>query len=345
MKIGEVIRKYRKEKQFTQEDVANYLGVTAPAVNKWENGNSFPDISLLAPIARLLGISTDTLLSYQEDLTEKEIEQIVKEISDRIKKEDYETVFRWTMKKVQEYPNCDRLALTAAQLLYSYRLLLKEENPDQYDDAICKLYKRSLNSGVNDVVQSALAALFTFSIAKEKYEQAQEYLNQIPKQGFNPNRFQAVLYEKQGKTAEAYELFERLLFSGYGEISWALQGIYELAMEEGNIAKAERIVEKQKKLAGLMEMGKYMEASPELELAVLKKDREAALRVLEDMIHGIKDMEAFRHSELYSHMKFSESGTEHISFMLKRGFEEEDSIDFIREDERFKSLIEELNDE
>lgn len=74
MRIGEVIRKYRKEKQLTQEEMANYLGITAPAVNKWENGNSSPDISLLAPIARLLGISTDILLSYQEDLTEKEIE-------------------------------------------------------------------------------------------------------------------------------------------------------------------------------------------------------------------------------------------------------------------------------
>lgn len=40
MKIGEVIRKYRKEKDLTQEQMANYLGVSAPAVNKWENGDS-----------------------------------------------------------------------------------------------------------------------------------------------------------------------------------------------------------------------------------------------------------------------------------------------------------------
>ena len=56
MQIGETIRKYRKEKSMTQEEMAKRLGVTPPAVNKWENGNSFPDIMLLAPIARLLGI-------------------------------------------------------------------------------------------------------------------------------------------------------------------------------------------------------------------------------------------------------------------------------------------------
>ncbi len=38
MKINEVIKKYRKEANLTLEQIANYLGVTAPAVNKWEKG-------------------------------------------------------------------------------------------------------------------------------------------------------------------------------------------------------------------------------------------------------------------------------------------------------------------
>lgn len=51
--------------------MAKRLGVTTPAVNKWENGASLPDITLLAPIARLLGITVDTLLSFRGDLTGK----------------------------------------------------------------------------------------------------------------------------------------------------------------------------------------------------------------------------------------------------------------------------------
>ncbi len=70
-------------------------------------------------------------------------------------------------------------------------------------------------SADHEIVQSALSALFTFSLSKEKYEEAQDYLNQIPGKGFDPNRFQAVLYERQGKTSEAYELFERLLLKSY----------------------------------------------------------------------------------------------------------------------------------
>ena len=54
MKINETIRQRRIERNLTQEQVANYLGVTAPAVNKWEKGTSYPDITTLPALARIL---------------------------------------------------------------------------------------------------------------------------------------------------------------------------------------------------------------------------------------------------------------------------------------------------
>ena len=90
MQIGSVIRKYRKECGLTQEEMAKRLGVTTPAVNKWENGNTNPDIELLAPIARLLHISLDTLLSFQEKLTDMEIETLIRQMGDKLEKEGFE---------------------------------------------------------------------------------------------------------------------------------------------------------------------------------------------------------------------------------------------------------------
>ena len=49
MQIGSVIRKYRKECGLTQEEMAKRLGVTTPAVNKWENGNTNPDVGTDCP--------------------------------------------------------------------------------------------------------------------------------------------------------------------------------------------------------------------------------------------------------------------------------------------------------
>lgn len=61
--IGNRISKYRKDKGMTQEELAVKLGVSSQAVSKWENDASCPDISLLPQLCRTLGISTDELLT------------------------------------------------------------------------------------------------------------------------------------------------------------------------------------------------------------------------------------------------------------------------------------------
>lgn len=104
MQVGEVIRKYRKSKNMTQEEMARRLGVTAPAVNKWEHGNSLPDITLLMPIARLLGISTDELLSYQQELTTEKIGEILKRATTMLEEMPYQDAFAWGERKTRRVP-------------------------------------------------------------------------------------------------------------------------------------------------------------------------------------------------------------------------------------------------
>ena len=94
-------KKYRKEAGMTQEEMANRLGVTTPAVNKWENSNSKPDIELLAPIARLLDISLDTLLSFHEKLSDTEIEEIIRKMDRMFSEEGYEKTIE-TYKGISE---------------------------------------------------------------------------------------------------------------------------------------------------------------------------------------------------------------------------------------------------
>lgn len=61
--LGARIVKYRKEKGMTQEILAEKLGVSSQAVSKWENDVSCPDISLLPQLSRVLGVTTDELLT------------------------------------------------------------------------------------------------------------------------------------------------------------------------------------------------------------------------------------------------------------------------------------------
>ena len=65
--IGNRIAKFRKAKGMTQEDLANQLGVSSQAVSKWENDASCPDISLLPQLCKVLGVTTDELLTGKND--------------------------------------------------------------------------------------------------------------------------------------------------------------------------------------------------------------------------------------------------------------------------------------
>lgn len=66
MTIGNMIAVLRKEKNMTQETLANALGVTNQAVSKWESEQSCPDIALLPAIADLFGVSLDYLFGRTE---------------------------------------------------------------------------------------------------------------------------------------------------------------------------------------------------------------------------------------------------------------------------------------
>lgn len=63
--IGDNIRTARKRKGFTQEELANQIGVTSQAVSRWESGSGMPDISVIVPIAQVLSVSTDMLFGME----------------------------------------------------------------------------------------------------------------------------------------------------------------------------------------------------------------------------------------------------------------------------------------
>ena len=63
---GAVIRKLRENKKMTQEELAGKLFVSSKAVSKWETGQGFPDVSLIEPLAKALGISVIELLSGED---------------------------------------------------------------------------------------------------------------------------------------------------------------------------------------------------------------------------------------------------------------------------------------
>ena len=84
-RIGKFIAELRKEKNLTQEQLAEKLGITDRAISKWENGRGMPDLSLMKPLCNELGITINELLSGEKldkkDYQDKFEENILKTIN------------------------------------------------------------------------------------------------------------------------------------------------------------------------------------------------------------------------------------------------------------------------
>ena len=137
MTVGEVIREKRKELGLTQEQVARCLGVSAPAVNKWEKGGTYPDITILPALARLLNTDINTLLCFQEELSDEEIAQICNEIAKTMETDGMEAAVNTAEKMVREYPNCGKLIHMMASMVQGLLVMSGGRDREKYEGKIC----------------------------------------------------------------------------------------------------------------------------------------------------------------------------------------------------------------
>lgn len=118
LKLGENLKKFRLNRELTQEQLADVLGVSAQAVSRWENGTTYPDITLLPAIASYFDISIDEILGFDTARKEEKIKAILKE--NRILHNTGETKksIELLRQGLIDFPNESRLLYCLAQSLY-----------------------------------------------------------------------------------------------------------------------------------------------------------------------------------------------------------------------------------
>ena len=342
MDIGKVIRKYRKEAGLTQEEMANRLGVTTPAVNKWENGNSNPDIELLAPIARLLHISLDTLMSFHEELAPSEIGDMIREMDTMFISEGFETVYEWASDKIKEYPNCNMLIWQVAVMLDARRLTDVTIDSEKYDEQINAWYELVLKDEDEKIKRHAADSLFGFYLRKREYVKAEEYLQYFSDNDPMKKIYQGRLYKEQGDKENAYKTFEDIVLSAYHTLNFAFSLMTGLALEEGDIQEARYLAEKMGAIAGIFEMGKYHECASMLDVVCAEKNVEETYHIVEQLLTSVDSLCDFQKSRLFQHMKFNEqksSFTENLKEKLLEGFRNSESFGYMKGDMAWEDLL------
>lgn len=185
IKIGEKIKLLRKQKNISQEVLAQYLGVSFQSVSKWENETTMPDITMVPAIASFFGVSTDELFDFNLMEIELHVEEICKESwqyrdTDPAKSE---AILREGLKK---FPGNDILL---NNLLYTMR------TPERAAEVITLCKSLIESTKLDDVKYDALRILAETYKEQGEYELVKVTLDKIPELYFTKLELQAELLE------------------------------------------------------------------------------------------------------------------------------------------------------
>ena len=136
LNIASVIIRKRREKGITQEELANYIGVSNGAISKWEKGLSYPDITLLPQLAAYFNISIDDLLGYSPQLTLDDIRKQCNKLSAAFVTMPFDEAMAECSAVIKKYHSCFPLLYYLAMLLVNQHQLIEAQ--DQQDEIMEK---------------------------------------------------------------------------------------------------------------------------------------------------------------------------------------------------------------
>jgi transcriptional regulator with XRE-family HTH domain len=127
VKIGEKIKDLRKKADVTQEKFAEYLGVSAQAVSKWEVEGCYPDLELLAPIANFFDITIDELMGFDKAKEQEEIDGYMQRYIEAANADHITEAIAIIREANAKYPGNFELMQRLANILFIYETIAPDE--------------------------------------------------------------------------------------------------------------------------------------------------------------------------------------------------------------------------
>ena len=182
--IGPNIKRLRMKKGVTQEQLAEAMNVTCPAVSKWERSETYPDITLLQPLAFYFGVSLDELMGYDREKVDQEIEQTISEYR-KCLRSDPEKAQQIIEKAIKDFPNDYRI-----MYYYMWSFGVSDAEPDIETARACKDEIGSICDKILDGCDDIQLCLGTW-------------------------KMKAILLHAEGRTEEALKIHEEKIGNWY----------------------------------------------------------------------------------------------------------------------------------
>ncbi|MDU1320073.1 MAG: helix-turn-helix domain-containing protein [Clostridium botulinum] len=354
--IGEVIYRLRKEKAITQEQLANFIGVSTAAVSKWESGTSYPDITLLPVIAIFFNVTIDTLLNFKIELSDEEVMALFSECEKLFSSGELGKAIDKSKKYIIKYPSSYYLKLRIGCLftMYSWKSIVEEKSMKMIKYSI-KLYEDiAKNCTKIELVEQSLFQLGALYPLVGEEDKAIEALNKINKSELDPNVLLASIYMEKNELKKAREMMQSKLYKSINDITFACLGLANSYMkDEKNLYMIEKYynlsinIKKVFSTDGDSILGLSMEYLNFAQMYLKFKDSKKAIDMLHKMVedvaeHDINESENFRDIWCFNEIPNSKRTiTMNLYENMFKIFEASE-FNLIRKNEEFIDIINDL---
>ena len=355
IRIGSKITELRKVKKMTQEQLADMLGVSSPAVSKWETNSSYPDITMLCPLARALGTDVDTLLSYEETLSEEKQGQYMTEIIGMVREGKGMEAEEKLERLLHSYPSSMSLKFNSIAVF----TLLGMNHPGDGEDKEAEKDRERWKSRQKELADAicaggksayylpAISMLVALELADDKLDRAEALLEKTSDNTTDFTMHWVKLYQKKGEFDKALETVQRNLYKRVLDMQTCLMVMLgeNMRFDREKSLKICDIFRRQEELFGV---GGGMGAAVIAEVYLRLGRKEEALGYLEEfterLVKGMNlpDQTLFYPAFSPETMQL-QPGIEIRQGVLK-GMEKDDCLAELRGEERFQIMIRKLRE-
>ena len=216
MSIGSTIKRLRREKDITQEQLAEYLGITSRAVSQWECERAAPDISQISILCNIFGVSADSLLGIDIEQKEKRINELLAEAKKHWElgyNSEGEAILRAAYK---EYPNNYKIMLDLMSCIWKSRD--EPERTDERDTLTQEVISlgESIIAGCTDTeLRNCAIQLLCFTYPElNQSEKAIELANQMPDRHLTRESLLSSIY----RGTERFEIIRENLYADINDL-------------------------------------------------------------------------------------------------------------------------------
>lgn len=342
LNMSDTIKTRRRELGMTQEQLAQLLGVSGPAVSKWEQGASYPDVTLLPALARALETDLNTLMGFEKTPGKAEITATLTEVNELAKAQGIDAAMDRAQEILREYPSCGALLFGLAATIQGWMIMsgAPGEERERHDVLLESWYLRAAQSGDSESRESAAHLLSARYLARGELDKAQEMMDRLPKEPAAARwPLEVSLLLARGEKQQARKQLENTLLRRAADVQQILLRLVQAELDEGNADQAQKLADVTRDFVSLLHMHPYTGHLAQLLPALKRQDEEESVNYIRAMLAALQTPWSPGEGLLYAHSGVKKGGHANMLAGIIRELRESEEYDFLRGNAAFIALL------